>query len=132
MKKILTLFGVMIICSMFSTNASAQVPRLFEMNGIQTEVASDNTDKVDALGLCDISILVKDSELGDSLAGVIVFVKDTSMGVATDVNGTAQLLNAPCPCIIVLQYIGYQIMEIYIVRTTSITVSLLHEQYEEF
>jgi TonB-linked SusC/RagA family outer membrane protein len=103
MKRILTISGLVLLCSFFINNASAQ------------NVA--------------VKGKVTDATTGESLVGVSVAVKGTTTGTQTDVNG-AYSISAPPTATLTLTYIGYATQDVAISSRTVIDVKLQAQSNE--
>ncbi|HEY9002241.1 MAG TPA: TonB-dependent receptor [Mucilaginibacter sp.] len=97
MKKIFTISGLVLLCSLFFTYAYAQ--------------------NVTVKGK------VTDATTGETLVGVSVILKGTETGTQTDVNGTFTLA-APSNGTLVLSYLGYTSQEVPVNGQTTINVLL--------
>ena len=75
--------------------------------------------------LVDIKGKVVDSK-GETLPGVSVRVKGSSVGTTTDVQGSF-VLNAPDNAVLVFSYIGYVSQEVTVNSRTTIEVTLLED-----
>ena len=84
------------------------------------KIFSDNM-----LSKADIPVKGKitDQKTGEALIGVSVKVKGTNIGVSTDVNGNYSL-NAPENGLLVITYIGYEVIEVLVNNRGTINISL--------
>lgn len=67
---------------------------------------------------------VKDAQTGESLVGVNIFVKGTTNGTISSVEGTYQITVADPKSVLVFSYIGYQPAEVVIEGRTIIDMEL--------
>ncbi len=75
-----------------------------------------------ASGTGNIEGYVKDAQTGEALPGASVFLKGTSMGIATETNGTYAIRNVPVGSYVIrASYIGYKPEEFTIVIKEGIT-----------
>jgi hypothetical protein len=74
---------------------------------------------------------VTDASNGEPLIGVTVYVKDTTIGTITDVNGWYQLKNAAITpkSVIIFSFIGYKTFEIEVGNRKVIDVRLEPSSY---
>lgn len=103
MKRIFTISGLVFFCLFFITSAFAQN---ITVKGTVTDAAT-----------------------GESLIGVSVAVKGTTVGTQTDVNG-AYSINAPSASTLAFTYIGYTTQEIPVNGNAIINVKLLAQNNE--
>ncbi|MCH7410466.1 TonB-dependent receptor [Belliella sp. DSM 111904] len=67
---------------------------------------------------------VKDGDTGESLPGVNVFVKGSTTGTATDIDGTFNLSVPSSNSVLVFSFIGYTQIERVVGNTTTFNISL--------
>ena len=67
---------------------------------------------------------------GETLVGVSVSVRGTTIGISTDVNGEYNLVVPSDTCVLRFSYIGFKAQEIPIGARRSISVVLLEDAAE--
>ncbi|NPA35521.1 MAG: TonB-dependent receptor [Chlorobi bacterium] len=67
------------------------------------------------------------SEQGETLPGVNVFVKGTTIGTITDASGHYELTGVPDDAVIVFSFIGYKTVEVPVAGNTEIDIALPEE-----
>ena len=71
----------------------------------------------------NVSGVVKDAKTGDSLPGVSVVIKGTSVGAVTDFDGLYSLSNVVKGATLEINYLGYAKQEV-LVNSSTVNVSL--------
>lgn len=71
-----------------------------------------------------VSGVVRDADTGEGIPGVNVFIKGTTTGTSSDLDGNYTLTNVPSNATLVYSFIGYTTEEVSVQGKTSINISL--------
>ncbi len=71
-----------------------------------------------------VSGTVTDSETEEAMIGVNVVIKGTIRGVVTDLNGRFTMSDCPPDAVLVLSYVGCELLEVPVQRRTSISAKM--------
>jgi hypothetical protein len=89
-----------------------------------TSVAGYSENATTGLNFVNITGKITDEETGEGLIGASVLIKGTAIGTVTDIDGSFSL-DVPDPnAILVISYLGYQVIEVPLAGQTSLNVSL--------
>ena len=89
-----------------------------------TSVAGYSENATTGLNFVNITGKITDEETGEGLIGASVLIKGTAIGTVTDIDGSFSL-DVPEPnAILVISYLGYQVIEVPLAGQTSLNVSL--------
>ncbi|MDF9829378.1 TonB-dependent receptor [Parabacteroides sp. PF5-6] len=120
-KRVLKTISVRLVCVVFLLNCLVGLMGAMaapDANGTHSSPVSQQSTR-------KISGLVKD-QVGDPIIGANIFVKGSTQGVITGLNGDFQL-DVPQNGVVVISYIGYLTQEITITNQTNLNILLIED-----